>query len=77
MTAPTKVKSVKHEEEIKTQPLEVRQMPDQIATSLQHIVRQMDILTQTMSILEVVLIFFFIICIIIKKTRPHVFHRAA
>ena len=30
-------------------------MPDQVATSLQHIVRQMDILTQTMSILEVYL----------------------
>jgi centriolar protein POC1 len=35
------------------QNLEVRTIPDQIATSLQHIVRQMDILTQTMSILEV------------------------
>ena len=40
-------------EEVHRQKLEVRTIPDQIATSLQHIVRQMDILTQTMSILEV------------------------
>jgi centriolar protein POC1 len=39
--------------ETQRQSLEVRTIPDQIATSLQHIVRQMDILTQTMSILEV------------------------
>jgi centriolar protein POC1 len=39
--------------EVQRQSLEVRTIPDQIATSLQHIVRQMDILTQTMSILEV------------------------
>jgi hypothetical protein len=34
-------------------PLEARQVPDQLATTLQHIVRQVDVLTQTMSILEV------------------------
>jgi centriolar protein POC1 len=39
----------------KTQPLEVRKIPDEFASSLQQIVRQMDILTQTMSILEVII----------------------
>jgi hypothetical protein len=33
-------------------PLEVREVPDQVASTLQHIVRQVDVLTQTMSILE-------------------------
>lgn len=42
--------------EAQRQTLEVRTIPDQIATSLQHIVRQMDILTQTMSILEVIIL---------------------
>ncbi|KAJ3300771.1 POC1 centriolar protein A [Borealophlyctis nickersoniae] len=35
-----------------TTPLEIRTVPDQLATTLQHIVRQIDVLTQTMSILE-------------------------
>ncbi|TPX67922.1 hypothetical protein SpCBS45565_g03476 [Spizellomyces sp. 'palustris'] len=35
-----------------TTPLEVRTMPNEIASTLQHIVRQVDVLTQTMSILE-------------------------
>ncbi|KAI8915504.1 WD40-repeat-containing domain protein [Powellomyces hirtus] len=33
-------------------PLEVRTIPDELASTLQHIVRQVDVLTQTMSILE-------------------------
>ena len=36
-----------------TTPLEVRTMPDQVAQTLQYLVRQIDVLTQTMSILEV------------------------
>ncbi|KAJ3372168.1 hypothetical protein HDU91_004311 [Kappamyces sp. JEL0680] len=35
-----------------TSPLQVQEMPDQVASTLSHIVRQIDILTQTMSILE-------------------------
>ncbi|TPX30416.1 hypothetical protein SmJEL517_g06016 [Synchytrium microbalum] len=35
-----------------TTPLEVRTMSDQVAQTLQHLVRQMDVLTHTMSILE-------------------------
>lgn len=34
-------------------PLQVQTIPDQVASALSHISRQMDILTQTMSILEV------------------------
>ncbi|KAI8617772.1 hypothetical protein BC830DRAFT_66572 [Chytriomyces sp. MP71] len=33
-------------------PLEVRSIPDELSSSLQHIINQIDILTQTMSILE-------------------------
>ncbi|KAJ3152331.1 POC1 centriolar protein A [Geranomyces michiganensis] len=33
-------------------PLEVRAIPEELANTLQHIVRQVDVLTQTMSILE-------------------------
>ncbi|KAH6569124.1 hypothetical protein BASA61_009517 [Batrachochytrium salamandrivorans] len=35
-----------------TSPTEVRVVPDQISVTLQHIVRQIDVLTQTMSIIE-------------------------
>ena len=55
VTAPVRTPSTSGEQTVKTQPLEIRQLPDQLTTSLQHIVRQMDILTQTMSILEVFL----------------------
>lgn len=34
-------------------PLEVRTMSEEVASTLQHIIRQVDVLTQTMSILEV------------------------
>ncbi|KAI8898564.1 WD40-repeat-containing domain protein [Globomyces pollinis-pini] len=37
-----------------TSPLQVQHIPDQVASTLSHIVRQIDILTQTMSILEVI-----------------------
>ena len=40
--------------EANVQPLEVRTVPDQLANTLSHIVRQIDVLTQTMSILEVI-----------------------
>lgn len=39
--------------DIATSPLQVQEIPDQISHTLTHIVRQLDILTQTMSILEV------------------------
>jgi centriolar protein POC1 len=39
-----------------TEHLEQRTVPDQLANTLTHIVRQMDVLTQTMSILEVSLL---------------------
>ncbi|KAJ3188651.1 POC1 centriolar protein A [Gaertneriomyces sp. JEL0708] len=35
-----------------TVPLEVRTMPDQLSSTLQQVIRQIDVLTQTMSILE-------------------------
>ncbi|KAI9098197.1 WD40-repeat-containing domain protein [Phlyctochytrium arcticum] len=35
-----------------TTPLEVRTIPDEVASTLQHIVRQVDVLTQTMNIIE-------------------------
>lgn len=41
------------QEDVATSPLQVQEIPDQIAHTLSHIVRQIDILTQTMSILEV------------------------
>jgi centriolar protein POC1 len=39
--------------EAATSPLRVQESSDQISSTLSHIVRQLDILTQTMSILEV------------------------
>ena len=48
----------RHErDEVAKSPLEVQEMPDQIANTLSHIVRQIDILTQTMNILEVIFLF--------------------
>ncbi|KAJ3104556.1 POC1 centriolar protein A [Phlyctochytrium planicorne] len=35
-----------------TNPLELRTIPEQLATTLQHIVRQIDVMTQTMTIFE-------------------------
>ena len=42
-------------QDVATSPLQVQEIPDQISNTLKHIVRQLDILTQTMSILEVLL----------------------
>jgi hypothetical protein len=41
------------EEEVTQAKLQVTSAPDQISSTLSHIVRQMDVLTQTMSIIEV------------------------
>ncbi|KAJ3239079.1 POC1 centriolar protein A [Chytriomyces hyalinus] len=42
----------RQEDDAVTTPLEVRSIPDELASSLQHIINQIDVLTQTMSILE-------------------------
>ncbi|KAJ3109475.1 POC1 centriolar protein A [Physocladia obscura] len=52
-TTSSKKKSKEEEiEEAYTTRLDVRTIPDELASSLQHIISQIDILTQTMSILE-------------------------
>ena len=39
--------------DVATSPLQIQEIPDQISQTLTHIVRQLDILTKTMTILEV------------------------